>query len=129
MGIVAVGSVRIDFNEVDPEGPRGSRVCDFSGGRMVRVLCRFQQWVVATVTVELAVVRAVGVVRFDGDEDVRVRGSRACDFFNSRGTSVLPCFPREVVVVVVVAVGLAVVQAVGTVRLRGVGAAGVGSRA
>ena len=75
MGIVIVGSVRIDFNEVDPEGPRGSRVCDFFGSRTVSVLCRFQQWFAAEVTVELAVVRAVGAVKFNGGEGVEARGS------------------------------------------------------
>ena len=54
--------------------------------------------------------RAAEAVGFNGVEDERVGGSRACDFPRSRGARVLCCFPRGIVVEL--AVELAVVRAV-----------------
>ena len=75
--VVAVGSERIDFNEVDPGGPRGSRVCDFFKSRGTRVLPCFPREIVAGDVVELAVVQAVGAAGLRSVTAAGVGGSRA----------------------------------------------------
>ena len=91
---VAAGE-RIDFKEVDPREPRGSRGCDFRRGRAVSVLCCFARRITVEAAVGLVVVRAVSATGLSESGAGEAVGSRAEDFHRGRGVRVLCGFARD----------------------------------